>query len=358
MCGMAQACLLANEILAKRLEKHGLKQTPHTPGLWRHHANLIQFTLLVDDFGMKYEKKLYAQDFINAFEKNYKAVSVDLYGELFFSIKLEWDYQNRPVDLSMHDYITKLLQYFLHPIPKRPEHQPYCHVQSQYGTKVQLTDQVDKTPLLQPDDITKLQHIRGDFLYYTTDVDGTLMTTLNELSSAQSRGTQSKMQATKKLMEYCHTHSDAMIRYCTSQNKLHIHSDASYLSASKARSGVGGHFFISDKFDPTSHTKHNGAVLVIPAILKHVMASAAEAELGGLFFNAKEGEVLRTSFEEMVHPQGPTPIQTDNSTSGFINETVKQRISKAIDMRFYWVRYICKQKTLPNLLVDRQIQHG
>ena len=46
----------------------------------------------------------------------------------------------------------------------------------------------------------------------------------------------------------------------------------------------------------------------------------------------------------MVHPQGQTPMQTYNSTaSGIINKTVKQRRSKAIDMRFNWVRGRCKQ---------------
>ena len=103
---------------------------------------------------------------------------------------------------------------FLHPIPKKPEHQPHCHVQPQYGTKVQLTDPGNETPLLQPDDITKIKQIIGDVLYYARDVDGTLMTTLNKLASAKSKGTQATMQATKKLMDYCHTHSDATIRYC------------------------------------------------------------------------------------------------------------------------------------------------
>ena len=44
---------------------------------------------------------------------------------------------------------------------------------------------------------------------------------------------------------------------------------------------MGGHFFLSERFDPTSHTKNNEAVFMVAAILKHVMASAAEAELGG-----------------------------------------------------------------------------
>ena len=177
----------------------------------------------------------------------------------------------------MPGYITKLLQRFLHPIPKKPGHQPQCHVQPQYGTMLQLKDSRDKNKLLQPDNITKLQQIIGAVLYYARDVDGTLMSTLNELASAQFKGTQANIQATKKLRDYFHTQSDATIRYCASQMQLHIHSDASYLSASKARSRVGGHFILSEKCNPTSQTKHNGAVLVVGAILKNVMASAAEA---------------------------------------------------------------------------------
>ena len=94
------------------------------------------------------------------------------------------------------------------------------------------------------------------------------MATLNELASIQSNVTQATMQATKKLMDYCHTHSDSKARYCARQMQLHIHSDASYLSAPKARSRVGGHFFLSENFNPTSQTKHNGAILVVAAILK------------------------------------------------------------------------------------------
>ena len=91
MYGLTQAGLLANEPLAKSLAKQGFKKTPHTPGLWRHHAKPTQFTLVVDNFGIKYEKKQDAQDLINALEKNYDAVSVNWGGELFFCIKTEWE---------------------------------------------------------------------------------------------------------------------------------------------------------------------------------------------------------------------------------------------------------------------------
>ena len=33
---------------------HGCYEMMHTPGLWRHVTHLEQFTLVVDDFGVKY----------------------------------------------------------------------------------------------------------------------------------------------------------------------------------------------------------------------------------------------------------------------------------------------------------------
>ena len=92
---------------------------------------------------------------------------------------------------------------------------------------MQLTDPRDKTPLLQPDEITKLQQIIGALLYYSRAVDGTLMATLNELASAQYKFTRATTKSAKKLMDYCRTHSDASVINFASQMQLHIHSDAS-----------------------------------------------------------------------------------------------------------------------------------
>ena len=47
----------------------------------------------------------------------------------------------------------------------------------------------------------------------------------------------------------------------------------------------------------------------------------------------------------MGHPQLPTPMEVDNETAiGFLKSTMKQKRSKVIDMRFYWVRYRVNQK--------------
>jgi hypothetical protein len=49
----------------------------------------------------------------------------------------------------------------------------------------------------------------------------------------------------------------------------------------------------------------NGAILIISKVLKHVMSSAAGAEIGAVFIDAKEGAVLRTTLEELGNPQPP-----------------------------------------------------
>ena len=69
------------------------------------------------------------------------------------------------------------------------------------------------------------------------------------------------------------------------------------------------------------------------------MSLAAEAELGAIFFNAKDGCMLRNTLLDLGHPQPPTPIQTDNAcAAGIANETVQQKRCKAIDIHFYRVR--------------------
>ena len=69
------------------------------------------------------------------------------------------------------------------------------------------------------------------------------------------------------------------------------------------------------------------------------MSSAAEAELGALFLNAKEAVYLRQILTELGHPQPRTPIQTDNSTAeSVINNKIQPKRTKAMDMRFHWLR--------------------
>ncbi len=61
-------------------------------------------------------------------------------------------------------------------------------------------------------------------------------------------------------------------------------------------------------------------------IIKNVMSSATEAEIGALYLNAREAVYLRQILVEMGHPQPPTPIQTDNTTAeGLVNNKTQPK---------------------------------
>jgi hypothetical protein len=85
-------------------------------------------------------------------------------------------------------------------------------------------------------------------------------------------------------------------------------------------------------------------MLIVSKVLKHVMSSAVEAEIGAVFISAKEGAVLITTLEEFGNKQPPTPMEMDNTTAtGYSNGTIKQKRSKAMDMHFYWIKDRVKQ---------------
>ena len=169
-----------------------------------------------------------------------------------------------------------------------------------------------------------------------------MLVALGSLAAAQAQGTQATAKAAIHLLNYAALHPEATIQFHASDMCLHIHSDASYLSESKARSRAGGIFFLSSKPSSSPNAPPpppNGPVHIVSNIMRNVMASATEAEVGACFHNAQDACPIRTTLNEMGWPQPTTPIQVDNScAAGILNDTVKQRRSKAIDMRFYWVR--------------------
>jgi hypothetical protein len=165
---------------------------------------------------------------------------------------------------------------------------------------------------------------------------------INVLESEQSNATEVTADKVIKLLNYCNTHPETKIRYHASDMILHIHSDAYYLPENETKSRAGGFFYMGS--NNTNKKLTNGAILIISKVLKHVMSSAAEAEIGAVFISAKEGAVLRTTLEELGHTQPPIPMETDNTTAtGYSNGTIKQKRTKAMDMRFYWIKDRVKQ---------------
>jgi hypothetical protein len=169
-----------------------------------------------------------------------------------------------------------------------------------------------------------IQKVTGSVLYYARAVDPTLFMPLNDIAMEQTKATEKTQAATNQILDYLATHPDATIRYHASDMVLHIHIDASYLSVSNSRSRLRGLFFLGNKF-PEQDTL-NGSILNIAAVIKNVVASAAESELGACFHNTQSGAPLRVTLTELGHTQPPTPLRTDSSTAyGIVNETIKQK---------------------------------
>jgi hypothetical protein len=343
MYGLPQAGIIANDLLTERLEPSGYYQCRHTPGLWKHKWRPILFSLVVDDFGIQYVGRQHVDHLIQAIEEHYE-FSKDWEGALYCGITIKWDYHNKTADLSMPGYIKAALHKYQHPTPRREQHAPHDWTKPTYGATVQYAPLEDDSVRVDEAETKRIQQIAGTLLYYAKAVDSTLLVALGTIAAQQANATLNTTKAIQQLLDYCHTHPEAVIRYRASDMILKIHSDASYLSEAKARSRSGGHFYMGDQLSSQTELP-NGPILTKSTIMKNVMGAAAEAECGALYDNAKEAVPLRTTLEEMGHKQPPTPIQVDNSTTnGFANRQIKQKRSKAMDMRFYWIQDRVSQK--------------
>ena len=334
MYGLPQAGSLGHDLLEQRLNKEGYFQSQIVPALWKHNTKPIQFVLVVDDFGIKYLKKEDLDHLIQTLEKHYD-VSVDLEGKEFVKIQLDWDYESRKVHLSMAPYLQKALRQFDNIIPSKRQDSPYPYTEPKYGAKQQFAEYDTSAPVGNNEQ-KYIQQVTGKFNWYARGVDPTMLTPISALSAQQAKPTQATMRRVQHFLDYAATKEPAVTTYRASDMILGIHSDAGYLNEEGARSRAGGHHFLSENVASPSN---NGAIYNEASIIKAVMSSAAEAEISALYTNARKGVEERNILREMGHPQPPTPVQTDNSTAeSIINLRVQPKRTKAMDMRFHWLR--------------------
>ena len=107
------------------------------------------------------------------------------------------------------------------------------------------------------------------------------------------------MQHVAQLLDYLATNPEAITRCYALDILLIIHSDGSHLSESKSRSRLAGYYFMGSEPRKGEAIKATNSIYVATGMLRIVVCSAAEVELETLFFNLKEGKVLRLIFNEM-----------------------------------------------------------
>ena len=123
MYGITQAGEIANDKIKLHLSKFGYEPVPITSYLWRHQTCPLQFSLVVDDFGIKYELQEDITHLLDALKTIFE-ISENWYGDLYCGIYLECYYYKREVLVSITNYVTKTLQKFQHPTPSAPNMHP------------------------------------------------------------------------------------------------------------------------------------------------------------------------------------------------------------------------------------------
>ena len=143
----------------------------------------------------------------------------------------------------------------------------------------------DTTPKLNNEGINRVQAIVGALLYYARAVHNILLVGLSAIGDQQASATEQTTAAINQIIDHVATYPNDGITYQASDMILESHSDSGFNNKSKARSCAGSHIFLSEN---NPNPEWNGAILTISQIIKCVMSSASEAELGAIYITAKE----------------------------------------------------------------------
>ena len=335
--GMKQAGYIANKDIVEHLSNNGYTQHHNTPCLFKHVTDDIEFTLITDDFGVRYGNKAAADKLLEVMSRKY-AMTHDWTGTKYAGFDILNDYvaANKRCELSMKGYMAAVLKRFrisiTHNVLSPEFFQPI-----QYGSKdSQLTKVADTTSPLPPSGVNIIQQIVGCMLYYARGVDATMRPGVDHISMEQTNGTQRTMQKAIRLLEYGATFPNATIVYYPSDMTLKCNVDGSYNSEPEARSRAAAFTYCGRSDDPSFI---NGPVECISTLIPTVVSSAAETEYASLFIRGKSLLPLRHTLLDMDCIQPPTEIITDNVAAlGIATNTCKLRRSKSMDMRYHWIR--------------------
>ena len=111
MHGLPKEGILSNQQLVRKLETKGYSPCKQTLGLWRHKWRPIAFSLVVENFGVKYVDKKHVKHLINTTQENYQ-VSTEWEGKRYCGIIIKWNHQKHVFDLSMPSYTQATLHKF------------------------------------------------------------------------------------------------------------------------------------------------------------------------------------------------------------------------------------------------------
>ena len=92
---------------------------------------------MVDIFGVQYAGEERYRDLCDTIKNNYE-LKYDWSRELYWGIKLDWEYKKKTVGLSIQGYINTVILKYHHILPKTSQNAPHKWNCTQYGVQVQM----------------------------------------------------------------------------------------------------------------------------------------------------------------------------------------------------------------------------
>ena len=163
----------------------------HTLGLWRHVTKPVYFTLVVDDFGVKYVGRENAEHLMRTIRKTGYELTEYWAGALYCGITLDWHYEEGYVEISIPYYIERVLQRFKHEMLKKSQDCLYTPPQRIYGTTLQKPVLEDTSKQVDAPWIRVVQQVVGCVLCYLQAVDCTVLVTLSSIVNEHTSATES-----------------------------------------------------------------------------------------------------------------------------------------------------------------------
>ena len=333
--GLPQAGKLSQDRLVAHLATHGYIQSINTPCLFMHRTNGVAFTLVVDDFLIKFKQRSDVEHLLSGLRELYTITTDFATTQKYVGITLNYNKKKRYIDMSIPGYVKKAIQRFQRTNLKGAD-SPIIYVPPNYSKHQQEAPMVEPSVPLTAAEIQELQEIVGVFLFYSRAVDPTMLTAINKIASRQAKPTSLIKQEVERFLQYANKWPNATMRIRASDMKLVCHSDGSYLSESEARSRAGGILFLGDCGD---NDAPNAPVCFLSVIIKTVVTSATATEYAAAFIVGQAAISIINTLADLGYPQSQTEIFCDNLCAvGIANNSFNLKRSKTIDMRYHWIR--------------------
>ncbi len=245
MYGLPQAGIIAQELLKEHLSKHGYLQSKIRHGLWKHKTRSTCFTLVVDDFAVKYIKNDQDAEHLISTLKQDCNITIDQEATKYICLTIELDFDNNQVDMHMLGYFGQSPHLF-QTKGTQGETKLTTSTRSPKLRSQRTIHQSGKRlpPLPQPIrcEIHPSSH-RNTALIRLSSRQHNLTSTQHNCKTKQAKPTAKTMATEKQLLDYCALQEEAIMTFKASDMVLQVHSNAGYANKKKIMQPGMGAFF-------------------------------------------------------------------------------------------------------------------